>query len=344
MNKQAKAKLYPYLDKLQELTAAKEIELEGGQAAGTVVLRIDTQEGFQLHYAVLLVEGGTLSTAMVGKLAADGAGKQQPRCLVLAPVIPQAMGRRLETLGIDYLDAAGNCHLTPDARHRMHVEGRRDTKPRQTAAIGPLGYQALFALLARPELVAEPIRQIAQFAGVGKTAVGQLIERLVDEGHVRETRRGRILFRPATLLQRWVTGYGDALRPRLMIQRYQAAKADRNQLTERIATYLNTLPEQVPWGFGGTTGGDALTGHYAGATVTLHLEAIPADFGRAVRLLPAREGDVVVLRAPGPIAYDGRVPNSVHPLLIYTELLTTDDERAWEMARIVLDDHLPWLK
>ena len=75
-----------------------------------------------------------------------------------------------------------------------------------------------------------------------------------------------------------------------------------------------------------------LTGHYRGETTLLYLDHPPADVGRKLQAIPARDGPLTVLRAPGKIALRGVAPNTVHPLLIYTELIGNRDERARETA------------
>ena len=70
----------------------------------------------------------------------------------------------------------------------------------------------------------------------------------------------------------------------------------------------------------------------------------PADFTRRLRLLPARTGELAVLAAPGPLAYEGEVPRTVHPLLVYGELLAGRDDRAREAAAEVRTRFLRYLE
>ncbi len=47
---------------------------------------------------------------------------------------------------------------------------------------------------------------------------------------------------------------------------------------------------------------------------------------------------------PARVAFNGIKPRTVHPLLIYTELLVTGDARAREAANETLNRHLEYLR
>ncbi|HEX7879129.1 MAG TPA: type IV toxin-antitoxin system AbiEi family antitoxin [Candidatus Eisenbacteria bacterium] len=264
--------------------------------------------------------------------------------MVLAPRVPPPVAAALIEKDIDYVDLAGNCHLAPTPDQLVHVEKRAPERIRGTRNIRPQGYQVVFALLARPELIAEPVREIAMQAGVGKTVVGQTLERLEEEGFIGGNGRKRKLINRARLLTKWLTGYADVLRPRWILGRFRTAKEGKEELPDRVEDYFKGQTEDRPWGFGGTVAADNLTQHYRGFEIVVHTEELPADFARTLRALAAPTGDLIVMRTPGPLAYKGPLPHVVHPLLVYTELMAGDDERAWETARMVLDQYLPELK
>jgi hypothetical protein len=232
---------------------------------------------------------------------------------------------------IGFVDQAGNCHLSVGKDYLAHIEGR---KPERTArsgrGIGARSYQVLFALLARPDLVTAPIRSLAEAAGVGKTAAADLVRRLKDEGLLATDRAGTRIIRPSVLIDRWVAGYGDRLRPRILLGRYRAAAGDPPAFERSAEAVLDGLG----WAWGGATAAFRLTAHYRSAVTTLHLEAaLPQSSRRQLRLLPAQDGPIVVLGVPGALGLEGPVPHVAHPLLVYTELLLEGDERALEAAR-----------
>jgi len=56
------------------------------------------------------------------------------------------------------------------------------------------------------------------------------------------------------------------------------------------------------------------------------------DIAKRLRALRTDDGQLTLLRAPGPIAFEGAKARTVAPLLVYTELLLAGDKRAREAA------------
>jgi hypothetical protein len=343
MKKDQEGALEPYLINLKGLAVVADAKATNDRRTKGWRLQLKTHGGRRMTYAVEHIEAPP-TAALAGRLAEGRTGGQDHRWMVLAPRVTPRIGAVLIGHDIDYMDLAGNCHVAPAPDQLVHVEKKGPERIRGTRTFRPQGYQVLFALLARPELIAEPVREIAVQAGVGKTVAGQTLERLEEEGYIRKTRRGRNLYQPEKLVPRWLTGYADILRPRWVLGRFRTPEAGREHLAERVEDYFRNQTEEIAWGFGGTVAADNLTPHYRGREIVVHAERLPADFGHAIRALPAEAGELTVLRAPGPIGYKGPRPHIVHPLLVYTELMTGDDERAWEAAKMVLEQYLPALK
>jgi len=130
-------------------------------------------------------------------------------------------------------------------------------------------------------------------------------------------------------MDRWVAGYADKLRPRLLVGRYRAAAKDPIAFEKHTEA---TLGDDLNWAWGGATAGYRLTQHYRSAITTLHVATPPTTMQRQLNLLPAKDGPITLLGVPGPIGLQGPATHVAHPLLVYTELLVEGDERALEAA------------
>ncbi len=259
------------------------------------------------------------------------------RHLLLAPFVPADLARELEAHRVNYLDLAGNCHIALGRKYVAHVEGRRPAPAeRRGRGLGAAGYRALFALLARPELVAAPIRTIAQAAGVAKTGVAHLLDRLIAEGTIARAAKGRTLVRPERLLERWVAGYADLLRPKLAVGRYRTPEVDPPRLEARITEAL----AGTTWAWGGGAAAFRLTRHYRGEDTLVHVDKPVAELAQALRALPDRNGALQVALVPGPLAFEAPVPHVAHPFLVYADLLATGGEREREAAAEIRERYL----
>jgi len=247
--------------------------------------------------------------------------------ILLATHVSPEMGRYLGERDANFIDEAGNCRLRLDEGYVALVEGRKPPRRRVAqAGIRAPGYQVLFALLAKPELLQAPVRDVAAAAGVGKSTAATMMRRLREERLVA----GRRLLRPGDLLDRWLVAYRDLVRPHLYVGSYQAPDTGPEELEARLEEIFEREGLAGVWGGGAAL--HRLFGQYRGTATILHLDEVPPELPRILRVLPSPDGPLTVLRLPGPIGAEGRLPRTAHPLLVYTELTTGHDERAREVA------------
>lgn len=262
--------------------------------------------------------------------------------MLFAPHVGAGMAERLGRYDIQYVDRAGNCRVQVGDRYLALVEGRRPPKEhRAKKGMGtrPESCKLLFNLLARPDMAAAPVRTLAEEAGIGKTTVADILRRLDDDGIIVDGRGQRRLLDRQELLNRWVTGYATVLRPRLLLGRYRTGDVDPDALEQRVEA---TLGDDIAWAWGGAGAAMRLVGHYRGRETVLHVDdhVFEMDLMRRLAALPAHDGELIVLRVPTRTAFDGAAPRTVHPLLVYAELLALGGERAREEAQIVYERHL----
>jgi hypothetical protein len=66
---------------------------------------------------------------------------------------------------------------------------------------------------------------------------------------------------------------------------------------------------------------------------------VPPDLSERLRALPDPHGNLALLDAFGEINWEGP-GETVHPLLIYSEMLSEGSERALEAARGLYESHI----
>lgn len=200
------------------------------------------------------------------------------------------------------------------------------------------GYQVLFALLAKPDLINSPLRAIAREAGTSRQAVSDMRRRLVADGIVLHG-SGRYIWdkhKKRKALDRWLNGYLDVVRPRILVGRYRTSDQTPADLECRIESVLD-LGDQA-W-FGGAAAGHRLTGYYRGPLTVLHVAIPVVDVKRELRAVDDLDGPLLLATLPGPVALDGTAPGTVHPLLVYSEMMAEGEERATEAAIQLLASH-----
>ncbi len=318
--------LAPWLEQLEQLPFVRAATIRSTRGAKRVRLR--TANGtFDYRLEVYLAQ--PLGHARLAPLLGNADAPREP-VLLFAPLVAPRIGEALRARGVQYVDLAGNCHVEAGGTQVAHVEGRklreRFADPAQRRREGR--FHVYFALAARPELVTATVREIARHAGAGKSTVDRTLVRLEEDGVVATTKGGRRIVRTDQLVERWVAGYVEYLRPRWMVSRYQPAEADPAELEKALSRALRG----AVWGLGGGAAGWRLDHHYRGPDTVVHIAQSVPSLAAKVRALPAREGPLAVIRTPLALAFESAVEETVHPLLVYAELVASNDERSLEAA------------
>jgi hypothetical protein len=322
----------PYLENLLSLpflrNATLQTEPHRKGARGDAMIELTTPRGRRR----LSVEekGSHLSQALVNDVVARASSSATMPLILFAPYVSPEMATLLVSHKINFVDRVGNCHLDLGGTYVAHVEGR---KLRQSSdAPGGMrapGFRLIFAVLVEPDLLNASARELARASGVSLGTASNVLRRLEHERIVVRTKSKRHLVRRDDLVERWIAGYAETLRPQLLAGRFQTPDKDPPTLEDRVAALLG--PDET-WAWGGAAAAFRLTKHYRSDETVLHVERASSDLPKRLKAIPHSEGRLILLDIPGPLAFRGQVPHTVHPLLIYTELVLTGSDRARETA------------
>ncbi|HEX8658294.1 MAG TPA: type IV toxin-antitoxin system AbiEi family antitoxin [Hymenobacter sp.] len=262
---------------------------------------------------------------------------------LVAPYIPDALGRVLQRMGIQYLDTAGNTYLQhPAAGGLILIRGQRQPtmgKQVQHRAFQPAGVQLLYQLLRDPQLLQAPYRVLADQAQVALGSVSVLLRSLQQLELLRDEAGKRRWTDPAQVLHRWVAAYGEVVRPRLHGQRYRWLEAKQ----ARQGWQQLELGPDMAWG-GEPAAHLLLEGYLLPEYFTLYTAAPRGEIMRRLRLVPDEAGKVEVLPPMSTTLGPERpLPRAVHPLLAYADLYLTAEPRNREVAHLLHERYLSHL-
>lgn len=319
----AEPDLRPYLDRLARLPFVRAVHLHSKDAVG-----LTTPEG-QTDLPVLY-RGSVLNAALVEHMKVTAT--HRPGLLVLAPVIGSTPGEALAAAGVNFVDLAGNCHVRLGDRYFAWVQGRRAEQraPGEKALRGP-AYRVFAALLAKPELVSATARSLAEAAGgVSPQTANDVRHRLEARGLLLRTRGGATWANGGyrAMLELFVAGFPTLL-PGLGLGRYRARGRNPEEVEAALAPALSRVGD---WRWGGAAAAWRLTGYYRGDATLVYLRDPDATALSALPLIPDASGNVIVRRAPATAALEGHTPDTVHPTLVYADLLLEGNTRAREAA------------
>lgn len=338
--------LAPYVRRLRDLpfvSAARAIDATT-LAAGTPLAR---EAAGAIEFELV---DGSMTTRFVAHrashLSTDVAqhlnaklGAEASSWIVLAPHVGAPLGAAFDAAGLDFIDRQGNCSIRVDLRYLARIQGRNAPKasPRLKELRAP-GYQVMFALLSSPELLAAPQREIAVAAGTSRQPVIDLLARFVEEGRLERERGKHVWRRPrdAALLDRFVAGYRATLRPKLVLGHFRVPVQAPEEIEDWVEEQIGIVR------YGGMSAAHRLEAGERGHFTVAHLGRPSAETRDHLAADAHPDGELVWLRDIGTVSELGATPDTVHPVLVYAELMSSSDPRAGDAAREVRERWLDW--
>lgn len=257
--------------------------------------------------------------------------------LLVTPYIPPAIAKTFAKEGINYIDKAGNSYI-----HQEHlfifIEGKkRETsiKINKSRAFGEAGTKLVYELLCHPEHVNLSFRELASLIQLSLGSVGTIIQELTQMGFVSKAKE-RVLLEKETLLKRWLIAYSEVLRPKLIMKRMRPLSSSFYKEWRQVD--LSMISEQTQWG--GEPAGNMLTGNLTPATYTIYTDTSWQNIGKTLGLIPDEEGRIEVLSHFSTEASK----STASPLLVYADLIISGDSRNIEVAKIIENNELSYLK
>jgi hypothetical protein len=252
------------------------------------------------------------------------------RALLITRHVNPAQAEKLRNAGTGFLDSAGNAYL--DLKPLLFfVTGRKPFQKsspvaKNNLAFSPAGLKVIFVLLSLPKAVEFTTRELSAAAGISIGAVNYVLADLSRNGFLhRHSRTRRSLLKKKELLEKFVRTYPDRLRPKLVRKTFVSNRPLKElaqfEFSERQAFWSG---EAVPW----RTGKRREPGE-------LHLYSNDAlkNFKLQGGLIPTSEGAIVLLDQFWEFeTWEGREADLAPPVLIYADLLSSQDARTRELA------------
>ena len=261
------------------------------------------------------------------------ADKSDPLIVVAEKIFPK-LKEILRERGIGYLDTAGNFYMNTKGIF-LWVDGQKPkiNKLPTNRAFTKTGLKTVFYLLMNKDAVNMPHRELAKASDVALGNIKNIIDGLRQEGFILQINKKNIqLQNKKKLLDRWLVGYMEILKPALQFGRY------RFWDQENIKNW-QTLPiEEGDTVWSGEPAAEYYTNYLVPATLT----AYTLQKNKLVtkwKLIPDEAGNVHLFSK---FWKDDQVSDKLYapPLLVYADLLQTGDPRCIETALRIYDKYL----
>ena len=256
--------------------------------------------------------------------------------LILAETIFPKLKEELRKQKIAYLDGAGNIYINNDD-FVVWIDGQKNEEKAHMVtnrAFTKAGLKVVFHLLLDEELINLPYRQLAKMAEVGLGNINNVITGLKHMGYVLQVdNKRKKLQKKNELLDRWMGGFAETLKPALHIGNFKFAN------TAEFGNWRNFRLEGHDTVWGGEPGGDLLTDNLNPALLTIYSTKNKADIMKLLKCVPDPNGNIKVYQKFWNHPLQGRNP-AAPPFLIYVDLMLTGDPRCQEIAKQIFDKYI----
>ena len=323
--------LYTAIDALQNAAPVKANWVEHKEPTehrdGILLIETTDQE-----YAFTVELKKELRTIHIPKLAAGK--KHHDNLLVVARIIYPNIGKQLQQLHINYMDTLGNIFIQ-QGELLLLINGDKAPTPLASntgRAFNKAGLRFVFYLLIQEGYLKKTYREMAAECETALGNINYIVKDLQKQGYlVKQSKKTWLLKNREALIAEWAENYTKRLQPDCFMGafRFQDPAGIKNWKT------LKFDDAKTHWG--GEPAADLLTDYLQPATLTLYTEENRIDLIKKFRLIPDTSGNIKLYtkfwKTPGRT-------KTVHPLIIYADLMGIYDPRTVELANMIYNEFL----
>jgi hypothetical protein len=236
---------------------------------------------------------------------------------------------------IAYMEANGNIFLTHTGTMLLVETNKPLTveKKKSTRAFTKTGLKVVFAFLRDETWINQTYKAIAEHTGTTAGNIYNVISSLIQEGFLLAVTKNEFkLNNKKALLDKWVTTYGEKLKPAMYVGGFRFLKEDD-------FIHWKNLKLRVGKTFwGGESAGGLLTHYLHPEELTIYTNEERNELIKNYRLIPDNNGNVKVYQKFW--RRDNEDAKRAPPILVYADLLNTNDRRCIETAQKIYDEYL----
>lgn len=245
------------------------------------------------------------------------------------------VAEKLKKAGIQFFDTAGNMYINNFPVY-IYVTGNKPnsaiTNKMPGNAFHPADLKMIYVLLCTPDLINKPYREIAAHANIALGTVGEVFRKLTALGFLLDMgNRGRKLLKKKGLFDKWCTMYVERLKQKLLFERFSGPENWWQKYT------IN--PVNAQWG--GEVAAYMITKYLKPQDITLYINQ--TEYKNVIiknKLRKDNAGDIYFFKRFWGTITDYETKNTVHPILIYADLIGTANQRNVETAKVLYEKYI----
>ncbi len=254
--------------------------------------------------------------------------------ILVSDYISKSLKAYLKEKNVSYLDTAGNAFITNNKGVFIYVETNKNARlssGKSNRAFSKSGLKVIYQILINKDIVNKPYRYIGQASKVSIDTVAKVFKELLRDKYLIQIKEKEFEVQDKErLLQEWVTIFNRVLRPKLKQRNFKPKKGALNQL-------LNTnLPNII----GGELAAESLSNYLIAEGAVIYTDKPFIDTALSLELIPATGGIITLIEKFWAEEFALENGVTVHPILVYADLLSHPKPRNLETAKIIYDKYV----
>lgn len=272
----------------------------------------------------------------------EGMAEQRTPFLVAADYITPTAKEHLKAKKINYIDGFGNVYI--DLKHlKVYIEkdNARPINSEHSNVFTPTAGQVIFQLLKNPEQINATQRHLSHISNVSLGSVSKCLQGLIDEGYLvkwNEEQKYQLV-RKEELLDKWIILLNEKILPAHKIGTYKFSERHAGNWKGQFMKF------EVQWA--GEPAAALLTNYLNPEKFSLFTNIRKHNITKNLRLLPDANGDINIYRPfwvddenIGQSKNNMSQENVVHPLIIYGQLIYSENNRNLETAQLLFNEYI----
>jgi len=257
-----------------------------------------------------------------------------PDFILIIDNITKPLRQKLRDIKINFIDGAGNASININNIH-IYLDGLKGKKSPENIKIFRASHlRLIWFLLQKTEYLNKPYRDIAKISGLSLDTISKTLKVLEKQKYNIYLNDNKYkLINKTDLLEKWLIGFEDTLKPKLKTNTYRFADSKTSDEWQNI----NFDTSKILWG--GEPAAAKLTKHLIPEIFTIYTDLTAKDLLRQYKMVQDKEGKIEAYQLffnSEKFHYNDLVP----PLLIYADLQISGDERNIETAKIIFEKYI----
>jgi hypothetical protein len=241
----------------------------------------------------------------------------------------------LKANGIQYIELSGNCFIKTK-NNFIYVTGNKNISTKKAPpnrAFSKTGLKIILYYLTEENNINMPSRDLASHLQIGYSNIHYVNQGLRELKYlIPKNKNTHVLDKRKELLNRWISNYEEKIKPTLLQGRFKF-------IDEAGLKNWRNIKNDNNFQWGGESAAALLTNNLEPKIFTIYTDEPKSGLIKKYKIIPDKDGYIYVYK-PLHSFYTSHYLNATHPILIYADLIISQESRNIEAANKIYEQYI----